>query len=54
MGASRSTIDPVGDGTQGPITRKLAEIYDGIVRGRYPTYASWLTPAYASRKPAAV
>jgi branched-chain amino acid aminotransferase len=45
---------PVGAGTQGPLTRKLAEIYDGIVRGRNPKYASWLTPAYASRKPAAV
>jgi branched-chain amino acid aminotransferase len=42
------------DGTQGPITKKLAEIYEGIVRGQNPKYASWLTAAYASRKPAAV
>jgi branched-chain amino acid aminotransferase len=44
----------VGDGTQGPVTRKLAEVYETIVRGRNPAYAAWLTPAYASRKPAAV
>jgi branched-chain amino acid aminotransferase len=44
---------PVGDGTQGPVTRKLAEVYDGVVRGRNARYANWLTPAYA-RKPATV
>ena len=42
----------IGDGTQGPITRKLSEIYDQVVRGALPTYAPWLTPVYASRKPA--
>lgn len=44
----------VGDGMQGPITSRLAELYNGIVRGRNATYAKWLTPAYASRKPTAV
>jgi branched-chain amino acid aminotransferase len=45
---------PVGDGRQGPVTKKLAEIYDSVVRGALPTYAPWLTRTYASRKPAAV
>jgi branched-chain amino acid aminotransferase len=44
----------IGDGTEGPITRKLGEIYDQVVRGALPTYAPWLTRTYASRKPAIV
>ncbi len=44
----------IGDGTQGPITRKIADIYSGIVRGANPKYESWVTPVFASRKPAAV
>ena len=44
----------VGDGRQGPITKKLADLYDSVVRGMQPTYFSWLTRTYASRKPAAV
>ncbi len=45
----------VGDGTQGPVSKQLAELYDKVVRGALPTYHSWLTPTYASRKkPAAV
>jgi branched-chain amino acid aminotransferase len=41
----------VGDGQQGPITRKLGEIYDAVVRGSLPTYHPWLTRTYASREP---
>jgi branched-chain amino acid aminotransferase len=44
----------VGDGTQGPIAKKLGELYDKGVRGALPTYHPWLTRTYASRKPAAV
>jgi branched-chain amino acid aminotransferase len=44
----------IGEGVQGPITRKLAEIYSGVVRGANPKYTTWVTPAYRSRKPAAV
>jgi branched-chain amino acid aminotransferase len=43
----------VGDGTQGPVTRNIADTYGAIVRGQNPRYASWLTPTY-TRKPAAV
>ena len=40
----------VGDGTQGPIAKKLADLYDRVVRGALPAYHSWLTPTYAGRK----
>src|SRR5476649_2978166 len=33
----------VGDGTQGPITTKLGDLYDKVVRGALPTYHPWLT-----------
>jgi branched-chain amino acid aminotransferase len=44
----------VGDGKQGPITRKLAEVYDQVVRGALPTYGSWLTPTYGDARKVAV
>jgi branched-chain amino acid aminotransferase len=44
----------IGDGTQGPIAKKLAEFYDKVVRGAVPAYSSWLTRTYGSRKAAAV
>jgi branched-chain amino acid aminotransferase len=40
----------VGDGIQGPVSRKLAEIYDRAVRGALPAYHQWLTRTYAGRK----
>lgn len=40
----------VGDGTMGPVTRKLGDFYERIVTGREPRYASWVTPAYAKAK----
>lgn len=36
----------VGSGTMGPVTARLREIYDSIVRGREAQYRSWLTPVY--------
>lgn len=40
------TIDgrPVGDGTCGPITAQLRDIFFNVVRGKDPRYASYLTP----------
>lgn len=38
---------PVGDGTIGPITRKLRVLYEDAVRGRIPKYAHWVTHTYA-------
>ena len=36
----------VGDGTPGPVTRKLQAAFDDIVRGRNDAFAHWLTPVY--------
>jgi branched-chain amino acid aminotransferase len=35
---------PIGDGTCGPITRKLQTLFFDVVNGRNPKYSSWLTP----------
>lgn len=40
----------VGDGKIGPITKKLGDYYERIVRGKEPKYAGWLTRAYAGRE----
>jgi branched-chain amino acid aminotransferase len=39
----------VGDGSMGPITRRLAEFYERVVRGKERAYDRWLTRAYAGR-----
>jgi branched-chain amino acid aminotransferase len=36
----------IGDGTPGPITRKLQAAFDDVVRGRNDTFSHWLTPVY--------
>jgi len=36
----------VGNGEVGPITRRLAELYFDVVRGRMAKYSDWLTPIY--------
>jgi branched-chain amino acid aminotransferase len=40
----------VGDGRIGPITKKLADFYERIVRGKESKYANWLTRTYAGRE----
>ncbi len=37
---------PVGSGKVGPITRKIQNLYQDIIRGRMPKYKHWLTPVY--------
>lgn len=37
---------PVGDGTIGPLSGRLRDLYFDVVRGRVPAYAHWLTPIY--------
>lgn len=32
---------PVGKGEMGPVTKKLRELFDGVVRARNPKYAQW-------------
>ena len=39
----------IGSGTMGPITRRLGEFYERVVRGKERTYAHWLTRTYAGR-----
>ena len=50
-----SSVDrrPVGDGGIGPITARLRDWYERMVRGREPAYASWITRTYADRVVAA-
>jgi branched-chain amino acid aminotransferase len=34
----------IGDGTTGPITKQLQEIYFRVIQGSDPRYAHWCTP----------
>ncbi len=36
----------IGDGKIGGITRKLQELYLGVIQGRNPAYLEWCTPVY--------
>jgi branched-chain amino acid aminotransferase len=36
----------VGDGLIGPVTRRLSEHFEAVVRGRVPARADWLTPVW--------
>jgi branched-chain amino acid aminotransferase len=35
----------IGDGTMGPITTQLEQLFHDVVRGKNPAYAHWSTPA---------
>ena len=37
---------PVGDGSFGPISKKLQETYFDMIAGRLPQYSDWLSPVY--------
>jgi len=34
----------IGSGKPGPVTRKIQDLYQNVVRGRSPKFESWLTP----------
>lgn len=36
----------VGDGHVGPVTRRLSERFEAVVRGRVPERSDWLTPVW--------
>ena len=36
----------IGDGVIGPVTRRLSEHFEAVVRGRVPERADWLTPVW--------
>ncbi|HEY6404842.1 MAG TPA: branched chain amino acid aminotransferase, partial [Nitrososphaeraceae archaeon] len=37
---------PICDGKEGPITKKIREMYAQIVSGRIEEYMEWLTPVW--------
>jgi len=43
---TRVDFRPVGDGVMGPITTRLREIFNQVIRGRDPKYQTWNTPVY--------
>ena len=44
---------PIGDGQMGPLTTKLRQLYDDLVRGKMPAYRAWNAPVFVEQ-PAAV
>jgi branched-chain amino acid aminotransferase len=36
----------VGDGTLGPVTRRVSERFEAVVRGRVPSRSEWLRPVW--------
>jgi len=36
----------VGAGVMGPITARLRQMYDDLLRGRVPKYRHWIEPVY--------
>lgn len=39
----------IGDGSIGPVTKRLGEFYERVVRGKEAAYERWLTRTYAGR-----
>lgn len=39
----------IGDGKVGPVTRKIKQLYEDIIRGNNQKYMNWCTPAYRSK-----
>lgn len=39
---------PVGAGVMGPVTTRLRQLFDDVVRGRVPKYRQWNVPVYPS------
>ena len=37
---------PIGSGQMGPITTRLRELFNAVVRGNMPQYRQWNTPVY--------
>ena len=43
---------PVGDGSMGPVTRQLQNLYFDVIRGKVPRYLHWCSPVAATAKAA--
>ncbi|MDM7998800.1 MAG: branched-chain amino acid transaminase [Dehalococcoidia bacterium] len=41
---------PIGNGKVGPITRKLLNLYNDVIRGRNRKYREWCTPVYRGKR----
>lgn len=50
--ASVDRID-IGDGTPGPVTRRLRAAFDAVIAGRDPSRRAWLTPVATSQEESA-
>ncbi len=47
---TRVDFRTVGSGKMGPVTLKLRDLFNNVVRGRVPRYRDWLTPVYEIEK----
>jgi branched-chain amino acid aminotransferase len=43
---TRVDFRPVGNGKMGPVTDRLYQLYQDILRGKVAKYQHWLTPVY--------
>jgi branched-chain amino acid aminotransferase len=43
---TRVDFRSVGSGKMGPVTGRLYQLYQDILRGKVPKYHHWLTPVY--------
>jgi branched-chain amino acid aminotransferase len=43
---------PVGGGEMGPLTTKLRQLYDDLVRGKMPAYRDWNAPVFMEQEAA--
>ena len=41
VAATKVDFRPVGNGTMGPVTTKLRELFDDVVRAKNPKYLQW-------------
>ncbi len=39
---------PIADGVMGPVTTKLRQLFDDVVRGKMPAYRHWNAPVYVA------
>jgi branched-chain amino acid aminotransferase len=46
---TRVDYRPIGNGEMGPVTRKLRELFNDVVRGRVAKYRHWNVPVYAEK-----
>ena len=45
---------PIGSGQMGPVTSRLRQLFNDVVRGRIDKYRHWTVPVYTEKPEAAV